>query len=122
GAARSDRGARRRLERGHAPKPPAGGDDATHCVRNGVPIARKRSGAGRSVRGPKLKVVANTTVKLAACFAKAVNKGLPLDSTSTCLADTDEKCLRDIAKAEAKGPCDVSGNTPTIETALARFI
>jgi len=77
--------------------------------------------AGQCEAG-KLKVVANTTVKLAACLAKAVKKGLPLDSTSTCLADADEKFLRDIAKVEAKGPCDVSGNTATIETALARFI
>ena len=51
-------------------------------------------GSGPALAGQcearKLKVVANTTVKLAACLAKAVNKGLPLDSTSTCLADTDE--------------------------------
>jgi hypothetical protein len=70
----------------------------------------------------KLKAAATKTVKMAACIAKAVSKGTPSELIQPCLAATDEKFLNDIAKAEAKGSCDLSGDAATIQDAIAALI
>jgi len=84
-------------------------------------------GSGPALAGQceanKMKAAATKTVRVANCVAKAVNKGTPIDlQTSPCVIAADEKFAKNIAKAEAKGPCDVPGNIDTIRSDIAFFI
>src|SRR5882724_4752541 len=57
----------------------------------------------------------------AKCHAKAVSKGVPVDST--CLANAEMKFSASISKAETAGPnCTHSGQTNTLESAVDAFI